>query len=623
MKTINTIFVSAIIAIAILFSGCSKTNNNEPSGGMDNMKVPDGFVFETSQDVQITIQMPTTVVFSDELRSRFDVYTEHPDDGGKYITSGSFDSNGKFEGTLRLPITQEEITVMTIAGSITAEVPQQTTFKEGGVIIDFGDDYGTTPPDSLDPVLKNYLENAVQNQGRGLTSQNLITNGDFSTDDFGYINYWSNTIPMDQTWYISQRTGQCERYDDNGNWVIRTPWTEPGNYYYGGVTQMIDAAAGDVITLSADLKSVYNGGGLRYAWLYIVPRAANNNILGYYWVQYPYPTTEWVNKSVIATMPNGTDKANILLWFNDYAANAAVYGDNVVVTGPVTDSDGDGVDDDLDDYPNDAARAFNVYYPNETDWGTLAFEDLWPGKGDYDFNDLIVDYQFKSVLNSSNELVEFYTDYSVRAIGAALTNGFAFMIPGNPSNVASVTGTNITEDYLNLNANGTEQGQSNTVVFLFDNAFTMIGSSGSAFVNTKTDVPYVEPDTNQLHVLFTNPLANAGTAPYNPFIVTDKNRGQEIHLAGLPPSDLADTDLFGTWADDSNPSAGKYYQTVNNLPWALDLPVSFEYPIEQVQIINAYNHFQEWGESGGSQYSDWYTSKSGYRNNSNIYSPPN
>ena len=173
-----------------------------------------------------------------------------------------------------------------------------------------------------------------------------------------------------------------------------------------------------------------------------------------------------------------------------------------------------------------------------------------------------------------------------------------------------------------MNANGTEQNQSNTVVFLFDNAFTMIGSSGTAFVNTKTDVPYVEPDTNQLHVLFTNPVSNAGSAPYNPFIVTDKNRGQEIHLAGEPPTDLADTDLFGTWADDSNPASGKYYQTVNNLPWALDLPVSFAYPVEQVQIIDAYNHFQEWGETGGNQYPDWYTNKSGYRNSSNIYSPP-
>ncbi len=82
-----------------------------------------------------------------------------------------------------------------------------------------------------------------------------------------------------------------------------------------------------------------------------------------------------------------------------------------------------------------------------------------------------------------------------------------------------------------------------------------------------------------------------------------------------------DVALFGTWADDSNPSAGKYYQTSNNLPWALDLPVAFDYPVEQVEIINAYNHFVEWAESAGVSYPEWYGNTAGYRNDANIYAP--
>jgi LruC domain-containing protein len=323
-------------------------------------------------------------------------------------------------------------------------------------------------------------------------------------------------------------------------------------------------------------------------------------------------------------MPSGTATCQVLVWTNDYTANAAVYVDNVVVTGPVTDADNDGVDDDLDDYPNDPDRAFNVYYPNKTDWGTLAFEDLWPGEGDYDFNDLVLDYHFKSVLNSSNQLVEFFMDYSTRAVGASLINGFALMLGGDPANINSVTGSQMTENYISLNSNGTEQNQSKTVVFLFDNAFNTIGSSGSQFVNTKEDVPYVDPDTSQLVVTYTDPVSTdiTGTAPYNPFIVVDKTRGKEVHLAGNVPTDLVDTGLFGTWADDSDPATGKYYQTANNLPWALDLPVSFDYPVEQVEILNAYNHFREWAESGGSVYDDWYEDNSGYRNDENIYTPP-
>ena len=324
-------------------------------------------------------------------------------------------------------------------------------------------------------------------------------------------------------------------------------------------------------------------------------------------------------------MPSGTDRVKILVWTNDYTAEAAVYIDNIVVTGPVTDSDGDGVDDDLDDYPNDPERAFDVYYPNETDWGTLVYEDLWPGTGDYDFNDMVLDYHFKSVLNSQNGLVEFFTDYSVRAVGASLHNAFGFSLGGDPANVASVTGSSILHGDLSMNANGTEQGQTETVIFMFDDAFDMIGSSGSTFINTQPGIAYVEPDTGTVHVIYQTPVSvsTTGTAPYNPFLVADlpKGRGTEIHLPGNLPTLLADQSLFGQWADDSDPATGKYYQTDGNLPWALDLPESFDYPVEQVEIIDAYNHFVEWAETAGTTFSDWYQDNAGYRNDANIYSP--
>lgn len=37
-------------------------------------------------------------------------------------------------------------------------------------------------------------------------------------------------------------------------------------------------------------------------------------------------------------------------------------------------------------------------------------------------------------------------------------------------------------------------------------------------------------------------------------------------------------------SDATDPVAGKYYQTENNLPWAVDLPVSFAYSVETVSI---------------------------------------
>jgi|GEM_PF-4582326 len=46
--------------------------------------------------------------------------------------------------------------------------------------------------------------------------------------------------------------------------------------------------------------------------------------------------------------------------------------------------------------------------------------------------------------------------------------------------------------------------------------------------------------------------------------------------------------------DDSDPGIGKYYLTSVNLPWCLNIPVTFDYPFEYIHILQVYNHFAEW-----------------------------
>lgn len=624
MKTKKFILFVLLMATAgFMFQSCNKAPVPSNGSPMDNLNVPNGFKFESTQVENVTINMPSTVSFNKD-KSRFNLYTAAPSQGGKLITAGSFNQNGQWTGAIRIPTALDSVYVQSIAGSMYVTIPKQHV-KAGSVTVNFGANYGTTPPDTIPPQTKAVRVShtrSIKYQSYG-GSNSLVQNGDFEKDDFGTMHCWCSPQQADGKWYFTTYYNQkMEWYNDGGNHVIRTPMSQHG-IYYGGASQTVAANPGDLITFTADIKGVGNTHEL-YSWLYLIPKNANNQALAYYWVRYQFPSKKWKTKTIAATMPPGTVKVQALFWNWDYGNSSSIYYDNAVVTGPVKDSDGDGVPDNEDDYPNDATRAFNVYYPNQKDWGTLAFEDLWPGKGDYDFNDLVLDYHFKSVLNASNQLVEFYTDYSVRAVGASLKNGFGFMIGGNPDNVASVSGTHLTENYIHNNANGTEQGQTNTVVILFDNAFREIGSSGSAFINTKENVPYVKPDTSQLHVVYAHPVSvnTTGTAPYNPFLIVNGERGKEIHLAGQKPTDLVNTSYFGTDADATNPATGKYYQTKNNLPWALDLPVSFAYPVEQVDILNAYNHFGQWAESGGAQYPDWYMDKPGYRVKSNIYTPP-
>ncbi len=625
MKTKIITLIVLLLTGALAFQSCNKEPQPNPDNqsAMEKLNIPDGFTFESTQVKDVTINMPATIDFK-QIKSRVNIYADDPSNGGKLITAGSFDENGQFKGQIRVPTALDSVYVQSIAGSMKVGLNAQSGKKEGGVIINFGDDYGTNPPDTVAPTTSKsalVCENSLHY--KSMLSDNLVSNGDFETDDFGSIQGWYTNHPVDGKWYFTHYTSQnMERVTEGNGHVIQTPVSNSG-YYYGGASQMVDANPGDLITFSADVRSKGNKSSL-YCYLYLIPKDANNRALGYYYIYKYAPSNNWTTRTIAATMPAHTVKVQVLIWTWDLNRNSSLQFDNVVVTGPVKDADNDGVDDELDDYPNDASRAFNVYYPNKTDWGTLAFEDLWPGTGDYDFNDLVLDYHYKSVLNSSNKLVEFYTDYSVRAVGASLKNGFGLMLNGDPSNVKSVSGTRYTENYLHFNGNGTEANQSSTVIMLFDNSFSMIGSSGSAFINTKENVPYVEPDTNTLHVVYQTPVSTdvTGTAPYNPFMVVNEERGKEVHLAGQQPTDLADHSLFGTWADDTDPGAGKYYQTKNNLPWAIDLPVSFAYPVEQVEILSAYNHFAEWAESAGTQYPDWYEDKTGYRVSSNIYTKP-
>ncbi|MEI7500787.1 MAG: LruC domain-containing protein [Bacteroidota bacterium] len=332
------------------------------------------------------------------------------------------------------------------------------------------------------------------------------------------------------------------------------------------------------------------------------------------------------NAGVVTFTPafNYTGIATIKYKVCDVNALCAVATITVTITPPGTDTDDDGCPDDVDDYPNDPTRCFDNYFP-ATGNGTLAYEDLWPGQGDYDFNDLVCDYRFKTVTNHNNKVVEIFGSFTIKAFGASFHNGFGFQLPNNNVNPAmlTVTGYDLREQYITLNSNGLEQGQSKPTIIVYDDAYNLMPNPGQGIgVNTTPGAPYVTPVMITVHLAFSSPIYTMGEiniGNFNPFIIVDKTRGIEVHLPDYLPTSLANTGYFGQAQDDSKPITGKYYKTVNNLPWAINIYESFAYPIEKVEILNTYNHFVQWAVSGGSLYPDWYKNLPGYRNNSNIY----
>ncbi len=291
------------------------------------------------------------------------------------------------------------------------------------------------------------------------------------------------------------------------------------------------------------------------------------------------------------------------------------------------DTDSDGVQDSDDEYPNDAQRAYNNYYPTKGN-GTLMFEDLWPSMGDYDFNDLVVGYRFNTVSDANNDIVEINYEITPKAIGASFNNGFGIMLDGIPSEkIFSIEGLNTNAKWLTLNKNGTEVDQKIATIIVFTSANDVLPNpGGSSGVNVDIKAPFVEPKTISFSVKF----REDGKAPngsvsmkefspeqFNPFIIINQDRGTELHLNGYNSSDKVDTKLFGAF--DDNSKEGNFYKTKSNLPWALNIPAEIPYAMEKVDFIKAYTYFAEWVKSKGELYTDWYEDNNKYRDYDMLY----
>ncbi|AZQ63764.1 LruC domain-containing protein [Flammeovirga pectinis] len=271
------------------------------------------------------------------------------------------------------------------------------------------------------------------------------------------------------------------------------------------------------------------------------------------------------------------------------------------------DTDGDGVADIDDTYPNDINKAFNNFAPAENVNSYLAYEDLYPNKGDFDFNDIIVEYNANLITNGNNEITFIKFKFKVKSVGAANPSGFAIELPVEAAKIKSVTGMSITAPgTINLETNGVESGipANKTVFAVFDNSFNILSQSGNVKASSLINIT----------VEFKTPVAYASLnqVPYNPFIFTQGDRANEVHLPGKQYTVKFNTDLLSAGQDAGN------YKTAQGHPWALHIPVEFAPPKEEVDITTAYKRFNSFITSNGSQDIGWYTNQSGNRDDEKL-----
>jgi len=281
------------------------------------------------------------------------------------------------------------------------------------------------------------------------------------------------------------------------------------------------------------------------------------------------------------------------------------------------DKDGDGVADHQDEYPEDPERAFNNYSPGRNTFGTLLFEDLWPSFGDYDMNDLVIDYNAIEISNANNRIKEIQFTTVVRATGAGFRNGFGIQLPVPADQVMRVEGTRLNTGLIKTSQSGVEEGQKLVTVIIMDD----VNAKLPILANVFQENPHHAEDTVTVKIVFKESIrkADLGAAPYNPFMIINQDRGRELHLMNKPPTDLVDTKRFNTADDVGSIRDGKYYTSSKGFNWALHIPNSTLYTLEKVDFTKAYRRFSDWAKSGGQSYKDWYLDEDGQVNSSVLY----
>jgi len=265
------------------------------------------------------------------------------------------------------------------------------------------------------------------------------------------------------------------------------------------------------------------------------------------------------------------------------------------------DGDGDGVPDVYDAFPDNPWLAFSETTP-AVKMLTIAFEDNYPRLGDGDYNDFVATY-FLEEAWAANGLVKVILG-RVRALARVagynhrfgmmidFENYFGVMLIRNLDDQGNITRTEwaFVEDWADITLfQETKKSFSRPTTYVtVDNGYPdQLNSKGHraqfALLLLWCGEGYPPPSgiKTEWNV-------------YDPYLyVYDTNC--DVHLIGKPPLPYS-----------QNPNDPDGFRDANGFPRALLVPSDWGYPIELTHIERAYDDFDEWRRSDGTDYNSWY-----------------
>jgi LruC domain-containing protein len=214
----------------------------------------------------------------------------------------------------------------------------------------------------------------------------------------------------------------------------------------------------------------------------------------------------------------------------------------------------------------------SVYFPASNDYYLAAYEDQFPSRGDYDFNDLVVAYRVAFDLDASGNAVAVAGEGFLVARGGGFDSDWHLGLPLPSGASGSGTMTIYAPDQSAPLAGYPRRVAFNGPVDLaiFVGLRTLWQTSSSAFVNTPKEQSPIRGHRFKFELRLDRALSQGQLPqpPFDPYLYVH-NTGASIHVAD--------------GRTGSVDSAG--------FPFAMILPSGWDIPVEYVDLGLAYPDF--------------------------------
>lgn len=238
------------------------------------------------------------------------------------------------------------------------------------------------------------------------------------------------------------------------------------------------------------------------------------------------------------------------------------------------------------------------YFPSSTSFYVVGYEDLYPAKGDYDFNDLTVAYRLQYGLNLDGDVV------AIQGLAYLITRGSSYSHDWNlgvaiQGNVSGSLSCDTYPDYRNnplqsqpCSASNLSEVSGDLDLTVFEDTRNLFPDpAGSVFVNSQKlysapwYLKFFQGPRSEFRLDLAAPVSPTAiaAAPFDPYLyVLDTNR--VIKLLEVDPS----------------------YQDSNGYPFGMLLTSTWKPPLEFTDTGIAYPLFEDFVLSEGASSSAWY-----------------